>query len=114
MPPESLVPADTDTSYDVYDAAICGPGGPSECLNTPAASPPPCETIGSCHPGATGPPTPSTLASEAAVAVSVSPQHEVLGSKEVKKPTPVTKPLTRAQKLAKALKSCRKIGRAHV
>jgi hypothetical protein len=39
----------------------------------------------------------------------VSAQHEVLGTKAEEKPKTTTKPLTRAQKLKKALAACKKL-----
>jgi DNA-binding beta-propeller fold protein YncE len=102
----TLAAADQDTSFDVYDAGICGQAGFHACLLPPAASPPPCEDETHCRPGATSPGTFTAPASTtAASSGNISAQHEVLGEKTVVKP----KPLTRAQKYAKALKACHKL-----
>ncbi len=106
-----LAPIDADSSFDVYDAAVCGQPGTESCVPPPAALPPPC--VGeSCHEGApesgsTGGGSAGTLADAGS---RNSTKHEVLGTTEEKKPT-TTKPkvLTRAQKYAKALKACKKI-----
>jgi DNA-binding beta-propeller fold protein YncE len=111
-----LVEQDKDTSFDVYDAAICGREGLRACVEPPAATKPICEEIKTCRPegeegeGAAGSALtpPATSASQPN---GNTGKHEVLASKEEVKPTtkPTTKPLTRAQKLAKALKVCKKL-----
>jgi DNA-binding beta-propeller fold protein YncE len=107
---DPLVTNDQDTSYDVYDASVCGVTGRPACLVPPAATPPACLNAEECK-GPPPPGPPPTSPSGASGGNGVSSQHEVLGSKEEGKPTtkPTPKPLTRAQKLAKALKSCKKI-----
>ncbi len=91
---DQLVPQDADTQQDIYDARIDGgfpgPPVPAACQETCQGSltpPPPLLSAGSTTfsgPGNAPPPTPAPAA------------------------TPKPKPLTRAQKLAKALKACKK------
>jgi DNA-binding beta-propeller fold protein YncE len=110
--PAQLSPLDEDTSYDVYDATICGTSGRPACLTPPAVLPPPCEETETCRPGTGGSsPTLGGSASESASSANnVSAQHEVLGTKTEEKPkTTAPKPLTRAQKLKKALAACKKL-----
>lgn len=106
-----LVPSDTDTALDVYDARVCTSESP--CL-TPTPPPPPgCTGADACRPagppseppgappgsaGFTGPGSPLPSAN--------LPSQGKLGEKTVK---PAPKPLTRAQKLAKAIKACHKL-----
>jgi DNA-binding beta-propeller fold protein YncE len=108
--PAQLSPLDKDTSYDVYDATICGVAGRPECLAPPAVLPPPCEESETCKPGTNGSSATLTNApSETpSSANNTSAQHEVLGTKSEEKPKAVVKPLTRAQKLKKALAACKK------
>jgi DNA-binding beta-propeller fold protein YncE len=114
MTAEPLVGNDTDTSYDVYDAIVCGVAGRPECLAPPAATPPSCASTGECRPGTGGAPGTGPGPSEGPSAGgNASAQHEVLSSKVEEKPKPKAKPLTRAQKLAKALKACHKVKNKH-
>jgi DNA-binding beta-propeller fold protein YncE len=108
---QALTANDQDTSYDVYDATICGTAGRPECLQPPQASKPPCESTEECRPGATGVPVfGSSLSEGPSAGGNVSPQHEVLSEKVVvNKPAAKPKPLTRAQKLQKALRACKKL-----
>jgi hypothetical protein len=98
---DQLVPADTDTQVDIYDARICEPENGNPCI-APAPPPlPPC--LGeSCHgtPAATPSlPSPGT--------VSFNGEGNIAPVSA--RPTVVkTKSLTEAQKLAAALKTCKK------
>jgi DNA-binding beta-propeller fold protein YncE len=93
-----LVPADTDTQLDIYDARICTTASP--CI-APAAPPlPPC--LGeACHgiPAATPSPLSPGTASFNGEGNLVPSAPAIVKSK----------PLTKAQKLAVALKRCRKL-----
>ena len=94
--PDSLVPSDTDTLEDLYDVREDG-GGPAfaapaacqgdacQAVSNPA---PAFATPASATPSGEGPLTPPAIAS-------------------LPKPKPKPKSLTRAQKLAKALHTCR-------
>ncbi len=94
-----LSPSDVDEAYDLYDAHVCSAGSP--CPPPAASVSPPCTTGDSCR--AAPPPQPQIF--------GPPPSATFSGSGNVT-PTPVLKPkpkpLTRAQKLAKALKACKK------
>jgi len=93
-----LVLQDVDAAFDVYDAHECTNESP--CPATSAAQPPPCTTADSCRtapapqPSVFGAPPSATFAGAGNLAPIVT--------------KPATKPLTRAQRLSKALKACRK------
>jgi DNA-binding beta-propeller fold protein YncE len=106
-----LVQQDADESFDVYDAHVCESASP--CLPAPAAGEPPCASVAECRPGSTGESSSQAPASVTAAAVNtVAPRgsQQVLSEKEQAKPAaaPAPKPLTRAQKLARALHACKK------
>jgi hypothetical protein len=91
-----LVPQDYDTSYDVYDAHECTSASP--CFSTPAAVPPPCDTGDACKPA----PSPQP-------AIYGAPSSETFsgaGNLSAYAPAVAVKSVTRAQKLALALKAC--------
>jgi hypothetical protein len=96
-----LVPEDADKAYDLYDAHVCGAEGVA--CHTAPVSPPACVTIEACR-------------------VAPSPQPEFFGAPpsatfdgagnvtSVPVVAPVVKrSLTRAQRLADALKACGKV-----
>jgi hypothetical protein len=95
-----LSPQDYDNSIDLYDAHECTPGSP--CAPATISSPPPCTTGDACksaptpQPALFGTPSSATFSGAGNVVPSTS--------------TPSVKPrgLTRAEKLATALKVCRK------
>jgi hypothetical protein len=97
-----LVPEDFDTSYDVYDAHECS--GVAPCFPVPLAAPPVCDNGDSCKAGPSpqpevfGAPSSATFAGVGNPPVASAPAAAVV----------VKKPLTRAQKLTAALKTCRK------
>jgi len=90
-----LSPQDTGSVGNVYDARVCEPEDP--CIGAPAAETAQCEG-GSCQlaPAAPGEPTATLLA---------PPGRDTTSSGSGS-----AKPLTRAQRLAKALAACRKDG----
>jgi hypothetical protein len=92
---QSLVSQDQDLNVDVYDARVDG-GIPAQ---NPPPAPAPC-TGETCR-SASDPPSPFGVPSSATIAGigNLTPQPAA-------KPKP--KPLTRAQKLARALKACKK------
>jgi hypothetical protein len=113
---EKLVPQDTDTSFDVYDAHECTAVSP--CIVPEQSAPPPvCETTDACRPPAKPAPSPSpgTISTEGtsasdnvtppSPAPSPTPKAASNGFKSADKP----RTLTRAQKLSRALKVCRKL-----
>jgi hypothetical protein len=92
---EQLVPQDTDTQLDFYDARVCTSSDP--CVAPPPAALPPC--LGeACHgtPPAS-PPRPTPGSATFSGAGNLTPVTS----------RPSARPPTRAQKLAKALKACR-------
>jgi DNA-binding beta-propeller fold protein YncE len=97
---ESLMAGDTDTALDVYDAHVCSSESP--CF-TDSTSPPACITADACRPAPA--PQPSAFGAPASATFSgrgnVAPQ-----------PPPAPKPKTaaaiRAEKLARALRACRR------
>ena len=96
----SLVPEDKDSAFDVYDAHVCSSASP--CVSPQAPPEPPCETTLSCRAPSSGTP-----------AFAAPPTAGLSGAGNLTPPAPATvktktKPLTRAQKLAAALKACRK------
>jgi hypothetical protein len=96
-----LAPQDYDTALDIYDARECTTASP--CLAPPAAQPPPCTTGDSCK--AAPSPQPEIFGSPASATFSGTGNviNQVVPGLMVKH-----RNLTRAQRLAKALRSCRK------
>jgi hypothetical protein len=102
MTADRLVPADTDTQVDIYDARVCEPAAGDPCVAPEPVGLPPC--LGeACH----GIPavTPSLLAPGSAT-------FDGEGNLAPPPPPPVVKAkakaLTRAQKLAAALRQCKR------
>jgi WD40-like Beta Propeller Repeat len=94
-----LVGQDVDTALDVYDAHVCGAEGVA--CEIAAVPPPPCTTADSCRQAISPQP-----------AIFGAPSSETFSGSVSLSPTPTTavkstKSLTRAQKLAKALKTCK-------
>lgn len=95
---QQLAPQDTDFTSDLYDLRTGG-GFPA-----PASAAEPCNPEVSCQSEALVAPAGSTPASS----VFSGPGNDLLASLPAVKPrTTASKPLDRAQKLAKALKACR-------
>jgi NHL repeat/WD40-like Beta Propeller Repeat len=94
-----LSPLDGDGLFDVYDARVCTESRP--CFPVPPVTSPACSTSDSCKAAPT--PQPEGLGAPASQTFS--------GAGNVLVPVPATvraKSLTRAQKLARALKACQK------
>jgi hypothetical protein len=97
----SLLPQDQDSTYDVYDARVCGASGCQPVPPTKSAS---CESIPSCRGGSTE----TTFASPPQYSGPGNTLHKVPNGEIL--PSKVSKrPLTNAQKLAAALKKCHKL-----
>lgn len=96
-----LVPQDIDTAFDVYDAHQCTGGSPCPATDATGSSPP-CSTVDSCRAAPT--PQPEIF--------TAPPSATFSGAGNVVQPEPGAavkpRPLTRAQKLADALRACRK------
>ena len=99
---QPLLSSDHDTAYDVYDAHSCSPSSP--CLTPPTSPPQPCEALQMCRAASPSAPVFPGASGTAALGTPANqPQTQTLPSQTTSKP----KPLTRAQLLARALKSCR-------
>jgi hypothetical protein len=95
-----LAPQDYDASVDVYDAHECTTASP--CIPTPVPQPPACTTAEACRAA----PTPQPALFGAPSSATFSGAGNVSAASAAK---PVTvKSLTRAQKLARALKTCKR------
>ena len=106
---QQLVPQDTDTAFDIYDARECTPSSP--CLTPPQPSPPGCESSAACSAALPTLPAPIPASGTATFSgsgnltrglPSQAAKHEVKGVKSASKPP------TRAQRLMVALKACKK------
>ncbi|HWG08120.1 MAG TPA: hypothetical protein VN672_03830 [Solirubrobacteraceae bacterium] len=98
-----LISSDRDHSFDLYDARVCSDSSP--CIKPPPPPPAPCADEASCRPPAPAPPVFGGSGTAGFSGPGNVAKEETLGQK----PTTVKpKPLTKAQKLAKALSSCRK------
>ncbi|HTQ68048.1 MAG TPA: NHL repeat-containing protein [Solirubrobacteraceae bacterium] len=109
---EQIGPQDHDTNFDVYDARVCEPSH-----SCPPPPPPAHEECAdeACQgtytpPSGFGAPETSTFSGPGNVLHLLS---NVLGASTEEQPKPKPKPLTRSQKLAKALKACRKLKSRH-
>ena len=99
---QPLVAADHDTNFDLYDAHVCVPQSP--CIASQGAVSLPCESADSCHAAAM---TPVQAPGPAGTAELSGPENVAGGARGIVGAThPPPKPLTRAQKLARALKRC--------
>jgi len=98
---DQLVGADTNTELDIYDARVCEAASP--CISEPAPGLPPCQGE-ECHGTPAGTP-----------GVPGVPSASFNGQGNLSPGVPVVKRLSRAQKLARALRLCRRRhGRARV
>ena len=99
---------DNDTSYDVYDASVCGQAGAAACLRRRRLRRRPARPLDACRPS-TAPPggygTPAT--SGVSGNGNITSQQQVLATKGAT----TAKAPTRAQKLAAALRVCKKEAR---
>jgi len=96
---QPLVATDQDTNGDIYDAHVCSVESP--CPPASAVGPSPCTSGEACR-SATG--TAPVFGAPSSTAVAGTGNLLAPISKPVVKP----KPVTRAQKLANALKTCRR------
>ncbi len=100
-----LLPQDTDTAFDIYDARVCTPGSP--CLGPPPQSPSGCSEADACRPVSPPAQTPDEPSGSAGYTgpgniIPPPPKHEAKATKTA------VKALTRSQQLAKALAGCRR------
>jgi len=94
-----LAPLDLDNSLDVYDAHECTAASP--CVAPAPAPPPPCDNADSCKPAQSLQPT----------VFGAGPSQTFSGAGNVTPSAPAVQPrgLTRAQKLARALRACARV-----
>jgi hypothetical protein len=95
-----LAGQDRDTALDVYDAHECRSSAP--CFAAPPVEPPVCDTGDACKAAPT--PQPAVFGSPSSATFTGAGNLTATGSK----PAVTQKGLTRAQKLARALRACRK------
>jgi WD40-like Beta Propeller Repeat len=95
-----LVSQDFDTALDVYDAHECTEGSP--CFAVPPVPPPACSTGDSCK--AAPSPQPALFGSPSSATFSGAGNVTPAGLA----PTVKSRSLTRAQKLARAVRACQK------
>jgi hypothetical protein len=100
MTTSRLSPLDYDASMDIYDAHECTASAP--CAPPPALVPPPCTTGDACKPA----PTPQPAIFGAPASETFSGAGNIVPSGSGPAVTP--RSTGQAQKLAKALKACRK------
>lgn len=101
-----LLPQDTDTAFDIYDARACSSDTP--CAAAPESTPSQCVTAEECRPGLASTQAAMTASGSATLSGAGNLAPPPLANNEVKSDKASTKPLTRAQNLAKALEACRK------
>jgi hypothetical protein len=99
-----LAPQDLDSALDVYDAHECTATAP--CYPQPVTSPPICSTGDSCKPA----PTPQPAIYGAPGSATFSGSGNVVAA-AVPAATLKAKSSTKSQKLARALRACRKQAR---
>ncbi len=104
-----LLPQDTDTAFDLYDARVCTAQSP--CQTIPHSPPGGCEEVLTCRPASPaaqisgGPAGSATFSGPGDPQSAPQPHVQVKGKQVAKKPT--AKHLTRKQELARALSQCR-------
>jgi hypothetical protein len=105
----NLLPQDTDTAFDIYDARACTAESPCQTIPEPPAGG--CEEAQTCRPASPpqqipgGPGGSATFSGPGNSQSAAQAQSQVKGKQASK---PAAKPLTRKQKLAKALGLCKK------
>lgn len=104
---QPLSSQDKDSNFDVYDAHVCEPTS-SPCVSPASKTTTKCEEEGGEACQRYTPPSGLPQATTALLPGSKNlvQQVQVLAEQEAAKPKP--KPLTRAQKLARALKACKR------
>jgi DNA-binding beta-propeller fold protein YncE len=106
---QQLLPQDTDTEFDIYDARECTETAP--CLTPPRKAPPGCGSTPDCRPAQSEQPieggatSTATFTGPGNTTVATTTVPSAKGESKAKK---ASKPLTRSQKLSIALKSCKK------
>ncbi len=101
-----LLPQDTDTAFDIYDARECSQQSP--CLSPPAQASSGCGTADACHPALPAQQSPLQPSDTATFSGSGNISQPPPAKQEKDAVKTSSKPPTRAQKLANALKACEK------
>jgi hypothetical protein len=101
----ALISQDVDVNFDVYDARVCSEASP--CQVPPPIAAEPCTNVETCRPATVSVPsfTPPPTTPLGSGNLVVPPGKQVLANKTAT----VKRAPTRAQRLAKALKQCRKL-----
>jgi hypothetical protein len=105
LPAVNGVSQDVDSNFDVYDARVCNQGGFTSCLSAPPPGQVPCNEVE--LPCKVLPPQPQGFSAPASASV-VGPGNVALTQVLHAQTKSPPRPLTRAQRLAKALKECRR------
>ncbi len=95
---EQLASQDGDNAYDIYDARVGG-GFATPAVPAPCTSPDTCRSMIA---------TPATPVAPASIGFSGPGNTAVVAESQAPAPPRATKQLTRAQKLARALKACKR------
>ena len=101
-----LLSQDTDTAFDIYDARECSQASP--CLTPPELPAPGCSETDTCRPAQPAQHIPGGPAGSATLSGPGNIVSRTPVAKQESQAKKVSEPLTRAQKLSKALRSCRK------
>jgi phosphodiesterase/alkaline phosphatase D-like protein len=102
----NLLPQDTDTAFDIYDARECTEASP--CLTPPAPAPPSCAEAATCRPAEPAQTIPGGPSGTAAFSGPGNAESHASPPAQETKANKTSKPLTNSEKLSKALKACRK------
>jgi DNA-binding beta-propeller fold protein YncE len=104
-----LVPADNDREFDIYDAHVCSEASPCPAASSQTSEE--CDDTAACRPSS----SPSALVAVTPSATYSGPGNIDTAKKGVSpsKTAVKARPLTRAQRLAKALKECKKLKKKH-
>lgn len=102
-----LLPQDTDNTFDIYDARVCSADSPCQTQPPPAGEP--CGSEASCRPAppaVLAPMTPGGSSTASGANLSPSPTPPAQLGRQGNRTE--SKPLSRGQKLARALKACKR------
>jgi len=100
---QPLVAQDHDTNFDLYDARVCKPESP--CLTSEGAASQPCESTNACRQTVPSPPPPGSSGTSSLSGGGNVPRQDTRDFVQAGRSG--AKPVTRAQRLAKALMLCR-------
>jgi hypothetical protein len=105
---DKLLTQDLDSTFDVYDARVCGTADTAACL--PPKPPPPPACVGEeCKPAAPAPPGFGSPATSVFSGPGNVGNSGVLPTKSKVQPNKAPTKISRGERLKKALKACRKL-----